>query len=174
MKCEQRRFARWQILILTVVVGLWLSLRWSDSSQAAWPVFNGTTRQFWQWHAFAVVRVLRWRTTRAPSPGGGQGFYLAQVRVLAVLATEKTVSTKMRLYIDRTRLFSVAVGPIHPGGMFLVFMQRYNHQWWLPGGLDVPFMPKGKESARVSGLSDPLVKKVAAKVHELISHARSP
>ncbi len=174
MAHKQRRLVRWQILFLIVLAGLCLSLRQLSTSRAAWPVFNGTSPKFWQWHAVAVVRVLAWCSTRASSPEGKQKIFLAHVRTLAVLVTEKTVSTQMKLYIQRSPLFFAGVGPIHPGGMFLIFMQRYDHQWWLTGDLGIPFMPKGKESARVSGLSDPLVKNVAAKVHDLLSHAHRP
>jgi hypothetical protein len=49
-----------------------------------------------------------------------------------------------------------------------------NHQWYLPGDLGVPFMPKGLESVAVTGLSDPLVKKIQARIEKLIvlAHAR--
>lgn len=137
----------------------------------------GTSAYFWQHSAFAVVRVTRWHVVRTTDHiGGSWEFRRARVRVLAVLATERMVKVNTSLFVSMdSPVVAPLVGPIKPGGTFLVYMSvGPTGHWGLGGGTGVPFMPKGLESVAVTGLSDPLVKKIQLKIEKLIvlAHAR--
>lgn len=151
--------------------------------RAAVLLYHAKSRAFWSNSAFVVVRVravaARGRKPRQnnhPMPGTFHG--PRRVHVLAVLATERAVATDMELTVRPRAGDQMLQGPIsaYASGTFLVYMtfDPRRHRWYLFGDVGVAFMPRGLESARVSGLSDPLVKKVAARVHELISHAHRP
>ena len=137
----------------------------------------GKSARFWRGSAFAVVRVVRWRVVRVTNNlGGSWECHRERVRVLAVLATERMVKINTSLFVSMdSPVVAPLVGPIRLGGTFLVYMTLgHTGRWGLGGGTGVPFMPKGLESVAVTGLSDPLVKKIQAKIEKLIvlAHAR--
>ncbi len=148
-----------------------------SSGVAMTGMFLGKSARFWRGSAFVVVRVVRWRVVRvANSLGGSWELHRTRVRVLAVLATERMVKINTSLFVSMdSPVVAPFAGPIKPGGTFLVYMTTVRgSRWYLPGDLGVPFMPKGLESVAVTGLSDPLVKKIQAKIEKLIvlAHAR--
>lgn len=149
----------------------------SHPVSAAVPVIHAKSAQFWRSSAVAVVRITAAPTPRTWPRQLKRTPMPVPVHVLAVLATEKTVKTEMGLLIYLYAGDCHLQGPIYTRapGTYLVCMTflRRRQRWGLPGDIGPPFLPHGLESAKVSGLSDPLVKKVAATVGKLIARALS-
>ena len=197
MTVRDKRILRFAWIVLACLDFAVLMPQARSSGTAMTGVFLGKNARFWRRSAFAVVRVIQWRVVRTTNNlGGSWESYRSRVRVLAVLATERMIKTDAILFVSAysggvaaermvktgTILFvsgyagvAPLAGPIKPGGTFLVYMTTVRgSRWYLTGDVGVPFMPKGLESVAVTGLSDPLVKKIEAKIEKLIvlAHAR--
>ncbi len=146
---------------------------------AATLLLPGTSAGFWTNSAFVVAKIVAQTHGKQLTPATPGSFYgPVHIHVLAVLVTERMVTADMTLAVYPCAGDQCLQGPISAcaAGTFLVYMtfDLRNHQWYLPGDLGVPFMPKGLESVAVTGLSDPLVKKIQARIEKLIvlAHAR--
>ncbi len=168
-----------RLIVAAIMVGAGLNGLAFRPCGAAVPVFTRTWAPFWRNSAVAVVKITaasaqqrKPRQFKNPLIGTFHG--PVQIHVLAVLATQKTVKTVMHLDVYSSAGDCYLQGPIsaYASGTFLVCMtfDQHRQRWCLTGSLGAPFMPKGLESASVAGVSDPLVKKVAAKIKKLIAH----
>ena len=168
------RFARIAFACLGFA-GPMLQARSSGAAMSG--MFFGKSARFWHNTAFAVVRVPASSRHQQPASAVSGTFHgPMRVHVLAVLATERMVSTNMTLIVSPWAIDKVRQGPLsaYAAGTFLIYMTWWHHKWYLTGSVYVPFMPMGLESVRVTGLSDPLVKKIQLKIEKLIvlAHAR--
>ncbi len=180
MRSLRRRCLPFRLIVAAIMVVASFNGLAFRRCDAAVPVIRATSARFWRYSAVAVVRITadsaqqrKPRQFKNPLIGTFHG--PVQVHVLAVLATQKTVNSVMRLDVYPSAGDCYLQGPIsaYSSGTFLVCMtfDQHRQRWCLTGSLGVPFMPKGLESASVAGVSDPLVKKVAAKIEKLIAHA---
>ena len=106
------------------------------------------TARFWQRRAVAVVKVASWRRIVIhDSTGSKFDVERAHAQVLAVLATERTVATDLKIYVER--FFPSVAGPIKPGGIFLVCMVHLKNSGAFP-------MTRGRVSFRAGWVPLPL------------------
>lgn len=170
------RLLRFGAGIGIAMLGVGMALSRVPPCNAALPAPQVRSPRFWRYTAYAVVKVLSWRWVAVTDSAGRRSVArLARVHVLGVVATQQLIRTDTRIYIRTAGYpFPLSVGPIRPGWAFLVCMTAgTGHRWWL-NGEGGPAMPKGLDSWPITGLSDPLVKKIQAMIEKLIvlAHAR--
>ncbi len=124
----------------------------------------GESSRFWKDYAFVVARVQSWRRAKAAR---GVSTKLARLKILAVLAAEKKIAANLNAEVAGTYgQIGSHVGPIRPGGTFILLIGGGPRQGWaVSGNVSVPdIMPAGMQSWPVTGLSDPLVRAVLRQI----------
>lgn len=168
MNMRQHRLSPLTIIIMVIVIVCGFICFSSFPSDARLVAVYGRSAQFWRTAVFAVVTVRSWRKIerRYAEP------YLANVRVLSILAAEHPIPANAQIYINEGKPY-YTTGPIHPGGTFLVFMQKWDRSgYYITGDIGAPtIMPRGLQSWPVSGISDPLIKFVRARIKKLAAAA---
>ena len=135
-------------------------------SDAASPILNLKSAQFWKNSAFGIVTVKSWRKRKH-----ARGIYLAHVRVLSILAAEHPIQDTLNIWIYNQNPF-ICQGPIHPGGTFIIFMQMDRQgRWFIPGDTATGLIPHDANSWPVKGISDPVVSLVSAQIKKLTTAA---
>ncbi len=152
--------------ILAIVIGSSPVYCFDTSSHAAYIHLNVKSARFWQDSAFAVVTVRSWRIAKR-----SHGLRIADARVLSVLAAEHPIPLNIKIWMY---YLPFDVGPISPGGTYVVFMQKDRlGRWYMSGDVGTAILPRGANSWPVKGISDPLITSVRARIKKLAAAAGS-
>ena len=152
-------------MIMVLVIGCSFINLCESHSEAARIALNVKSAQFWQNATFAVVTVRNWKKVQ----GQYVERYLANVRVLAILATEHHIPDNLEIWINKGDLSEA--GSICPGGTFVVFMLKgRGGRWSIPSDVTA-IIPRESNSWPVKGISDPVVSLVSAQIKKLTTAA---